>query len=306
MSQGAISVSGAHPDVSSTSVRIGRRRFVTNVSPTAAASFMNHARLASIDIHSVRSRALNAQASTTWVPWVFTTLMRCPAPTRAALPRRAGIVTSSGLTGPPFFRRSSAGFAGATRFWGWLGGGHLGPLRSKPVSPAVVRGLRRDPAGAELRARLPDLHGEGAAGREGIARVGPPHLHRKGAVGAHRDGAEGVDLRAGLDEGPRLRRARLDPVAAVGGEARDLEDVEHVVHVELGKGVRRGRGHEGTVAAEVGSLAVVGELVHGGIAAGAEQGGAATAVAIPALPESGARDRQHRPEVRQARPEPVE
>src|SRR2546421_9283669 len=36
----------------------------------------------------------------------------------------------------------------------------------------------------------------------------------------------------------RLRRARLDPVAAVGGEARDLEDVEHVVHVELGKVVR--------------------------------------------------------------------
>src|SRR5207245_11145811 len=146
-------------EVSSTRVRIGLRWLVTKVSPTPAASFMNHARLASIDIHSVRSRALNAQASTTWVPWVFATLMRCPAPTGAAWPRRAGIVTSAGLTGPPFFRRSSAGFAGATRFWGWLGGGHLGPLRSKPVPPAVVRGLRRDPAGAELRARLPDLHG---------------------------------------------------------------------------------------------------------------------------------------------------
>src|SRR5438128_10281657 len=137
---------------------------------------MNHARLASIDIHSVRSRALNAQGSATWVPWVFTTLMRCPAPTRAALPRRAGIVTSSGLTGPPFFRRTSAGFAGASRFWGRLGGGHLGPLRSKPVPPAVVRGLRRDRASAELRARLPDRHGEGAPRRGGIVRPGAPQL----------------------------------------------------------------------------------------------------------------------------------
>src|SRR2546422_8376922 len=156
---------------------------------------MNHARLASIDIHSVRSRALNAQASTTWVPWVFTTLMRCPAPTRAALPRRAGIVTSSGLTGPPFFRRSSAGFAGATRFWGWLGGGHLGPLRSKPVSPPVVRGLRREPTRGEGRARAPPPHAGGGGGREGSARGGPPHPQPKVAVGAHRDGAEGAELR---------------------------------------------------------------------------------------------------------------
>src|SRR3989442_15058447 len=243
---------------------------------------MNRARLASIDLGAVRSAVLNPQASTSWVPWVFTTLMSWPAPTRAALPRRAGIVTSSGLTGPPFFRRSSAGFAGATRFWGWLGGGHLGPLRSKPVPPAVVRGLRRDPAGAELRARLPDLHGEGAAGREGIARVGPPHLHRKVAVGTHRDGAENVDLREELDEVPRLRRARLDPVAAVGGEASDLEDVEHVVHVELGKVVRRDRAHEGTVAAEVELLPGVEELVHVGIAAGAGQGVAAPPGGIPA------------------------
>ena len=80
---------------------MGRRRLVTNVSPTAAASFMNHARLASIAIHSVASPALNAQASTTCVPWVLTTLMRWPAGTRAAMPRRAGIVVSPALTGPP-------------------------------------------------------------------------------------------------------------------------------------------------------------------------------------------------------------
>jgi len=37
---------------------------------------MNHARLASIDIHSVTSFALKAQVSTTCVPWVLVTLTR--------------------------------------------------------------------------------------------------------------------------------------------------------------------------------------------------------------------------------------
>ncbi len=91
-------VSWAQAEVSSTSVRIGRRRFVTNESPTAAASFRNLARLASIAIHSVTSSALNAQVSTTWVPWVLTMRIRWPPRTRAATPRRAGIVTR--LTGP--------------------------------------------------------------------------------------------------------------------------------------------------------------------------------------------------------------
>src|SRR5258705_10681396 len=65
---------------------------------------MNEARLASIDIHSVRSRALKAHASTTCVPWVLTTLMCWPAPACAALPPRAGIVTSSALTWESPFR----------------------------------------------------------------------------------------------------------------------------------------------------------------------------------------------------------
>ena len=62
---------------------------------------MNAARLASIDIHSVRSRALKAQASTTCVPEVLMTLIRWPALTRTAFPERAGIVTSSAITGSP-------------------------------------------------------------------------------------------------------------------------------------------------------------------------------------------------------------
>src|SRR5438094_3202352 len=98
-----MSVSWTQFEVSSTRVRIGRRWLVTNVSPTAAASFMNEARLASIDIHSVRSWALNAQASTTCVPCVLTTLMCWPALACAALPPRAGIVTSSPLTWAPLF-----------------------------------------------------------------------------------------------------------------------------------------------------------------------------------------------------------
>ena len=55
---------------------MGRRRFVTNESPTAAASLRNHARLASMDIHSVGSSALNAQVSTTCVPCVLMIGMR--------------------------------------------------------------------------------------------------------------------------------------------------------------------------------------------------------------------------------------
>ena len=82
---------------------MGRRRFVTNESPTAARSFRNHARLASMDIHSVGSAALNAQVSTTCVPCVLMIVMRWPLLTRAALPRRAGIVTVSAvmLGSPP-------------------------------------------------------------------------------------------------------------------------------------------------------------------------------------------------------------
>src|SRR4030095_16595582 len=78
-------------------MRMGRRRLVRSVSPTAGTSFRNHARLASIAIHSVGSAALDAQVSTTWAPCVFTTRTCWPARRRAALPRRAGIVTSSAM-----------------------------------------------------------------------------------------------------------------------------------------------------------------------------------------------------------------
>src|SRR4029079_5165855 len=84
--------SAAQPAVSSTRVRIGRRCLVRKVSPTAGVSRRNAARLASIDIHSAGSLAAKAHVSTTWVAWVFITRTWRPAGTRAAAPRRAGIV----------------------------------------------------------------------------------------------------------------------------------------------------------------------------------------------------------------------
>ena len=48
---------------------------------------MNAARLASIDIHSVRSRALKAQASTTCVPEVLMTLILLARAHARRLPR---------------------------------------------------------------------------------------------------------------------------------------------------------------------------------------------------------------------------
>src|SRR4029450_11020275 len=92
----------APPEVSSTRVRIGRRWVVRKASPTAARSFKNHARLASIDIHSATSRPLKAHVSTTCVPWGLMTLIRWPAVTRAAGPRGWEIVGVWGVAIGPF------------------------------------------------------------------------------------------------------------------------------------------------------------------------------------------------------------
>src|SRR5437868_473584 len=46
-------------------------------------------------MNSVMRSATNAQVSTTWLPWVLMILMVCPRTSRVALPRRAGIFTSS-------------------------------------------------------------------------------------------------------------------------------------------------------------------------------------------------------------------
>src|SRR5437879_131622 len=217
-------VSWAQPDVSSINVRMGRRWLVTNVSPTEAASFMNEARLASIDIHSVRSRALNAQASTTWVPWVLTILMCWPALACAALPPRAGIVTSSALTGRPLcgllavvgvdsrIRRRAAHHREhrgelapvVGRVGGYVEEKHTqrpaeGPaLRRLPVEGPPEVGL--DEAGQEAplvgfeliplppeRAEAPDVEAVGRVAPHDRRRVAPPSLEPEPVGAIHVD-----------------------------------------------------------------------------------------------------------------------
>src|SRR5216683_1012098 len=233
-------VSWAPPEVSSTRVRIGRRWLVRNVSPRAARSFMNQARLHSIDIHSVTSFALNAQVSTTCEPWVLITLTRWPFVTRAATPRRAGIVRIWVVA----MARSP---------------GLLSLAAPQPVVSAIVGGGGRPPAREQRRIGLPDLHPERPAGRQRIPRVGPPHLHRQIAVGARRDRAEHVDLGEEFEEVPLLGRAGLDEVPVVRGQPGDLEDVQHVVDIQLVETVRGDRAHEIRVAAEVEVLARITE-----------------------------------------------
>src|SRR5262245_10395247 len=272
-------VSWAPPDVSSTRVRIGRRRLVRKVSPTAGTSFRNHARLASIAITSGGSAALNAQVSTTWTPWVLTTRTCWPARTRAALPRRAGIVTRS-----------------ATRRV-------LGAAQR--VAPVIVGHRQGPPLVQQGRIGLPDLDPEGAAHREGVGGIGAPHRHREIPVRAHGDRAEHVDLREAFEIVALPRRARLDEVAAVCGEAGDLEDVEHVVDGGLGEAESPDGPDEVRVAAEVELLAVQ-ELVHVGITARAEEIVAPGAVPVDAIPDGVGGDGQERPQIGETRPQPVE
>src|SRR5229473_349107 len=278
-------VSWAPPEVSSTRVRIGRRWLVRNVSPRAARSFMNQARLHSIDIHSVTSFALNAQVSTTCEPWVLITLTRWPFVTRAATPRRAGIVRISVVA----MARSP---------------GLLSLAAPQPVVAAIVGGGGRPPAREQRRIGLPDLHPERPAGRQRIPRLGPPHLHRQIAVGARRYRAEHVDLGEEFEEVPLLGRAGLDEVPVVRGQPGDLEDVQHVVDIQLVETVRGDRAHEIRVAAEVEVLAVE-HLVHVGVAAGPEEIVATRPVLVAPVADAVVGDREHRPQVRQAGPEAV-
>jgi hypothetical protein len=124
-------------------------------------------------------------------------------------------------------------------------------------------------------------------------------------VRADRDRGQHVDLGKELDVIVLARGARLDEVFAFGREPCHLEHVQHVVHVELGQVKRRHRAHEVAVAAQIELLAVQ-ELVHVRVAPRAEQIVAAAAVLIAAVLDAVCRHRQHRSQIRQARPEPVE
>ena len=130
----------------------------------------------------------------------------------------------------------------------------------------------------------------------------PPPTDRRAGT---RDRGQHVDLGEELDEITGARRARLDEVAPLGCEPCDLEHVEHVVHVELGQVEGRHRAHEIAVTAEVELLAVE-QLVHVRVAPGPQEIVAAAAVLVPPVLDAVGRHRQHRPQIRQARPEPVE
>src|SRR5882762_4667328 len=79
------------PDVSSVNVRIGRRLLVRKTSPGLGTRCRLCARVCWFDMNSPRSARLKAQVSTTCSPWVLMTVTICPAETKAALPRLAGI-----------------------------------------------------------------------------------------------------------------------------------------------------------------------------------------------------------------------
>src|SRR5215813_4475394 len=82
---------------------MGRRWFVTRLSPTCTMIRLRAVLVCSMDIHSPRSALLKAQVSTTCCPWVLMILMCWPRLRDTALPRRAGIVMrdADAMHGPP-------------------------------------------------------------------------------------------------------------------------------------------------------------------------------------------------------------
>src|SRR5689334_21395991 len=99
-------------DVSASSVRIGRRWFVTNCSPTAGKSLPTHTRVCWALWYSLVSPAQNAKTSATWPPRGSITRMRSPRCSPIACPSRAGtgmVVASGnvsvGQVGPEIRRR---------------------------------------------------------------------------------------------------------------------------------------------------------------------------------------------------------
>ena len=141
----------------------------------------------------------------------------------------------------------------------------------QPVAAAIVARRRRRPPGEQLRGRLPDLDGERTADVEPVAGARAPTPAWTCRRAGTRESAASTSISAKNSmKSPAPGRARLGEVAPLGGEAGDLEHVEDVVHVELGQVIRPHRAHEVAVTADVPLLAVE-QLVHVGIAAGAEQ-----------------------------------
>src|SRR5215813_9046310 len=87
-------------EVSSTSRRIGLRRFVTSTSPGRGTKRYQWFRECGIDMCSRRSAGLSAQQSTTCVPCVLTICSRSPPRSGSATPARAGSTVMPSIISP--------------------------------------------------------------------------------------------------------------------------------------------------------------------------------------------------------------
>ena len=181
--------------------------------------------------------------------------------------------------------------------------GDRGRRQRHPVVAPVVGRLGRPPAREEPGLRLPDLDAERPADLDRVAGPRAPQRDGEVAAGAGRDRAEEVDLGEDLEEVALLRRTGLHEVAVVLKPGH-LEDVEHVVDVQLGEPPRRDRPDQVRVAAEVELLSRQ-ELGDVGIAARSEEVVAAPAVGIDPVLERVVRDRRHRTQIGERRPEAI-
>src|SRR5262249_3827209 len=140
-----------------------------------------------------------------------------------------------------------------------------------------LHGLGRPPALEQRGIDVVHLDPQRFARRQWIAAVGSAPGNREIAAGAIGDRAEQVHLGEELEKVALPRRARLGEIDLVlGVEPGDLEDVEHVVDVELGEVIRGDRAREVVVARQV-ELGAVLQLVEIGVAPRAEQVVAASA-----------------------------
>ncbi len=175
-----------------------------------------------------------------------------------------------------------------------------------PCAPLYGGALRRPPVLQQLRVERMDLNAERPADRERVLRLGSPQWHREVAAGTGREGAEKIDLGEELDVIALLGRAGAHEIPVGTVEAGALEDVQHVMDVELGQPVRRHRAHQVGVAVEVEILAGQ-HAVDVGIAARAQQIVDAAAELVDAIVlETVRRDGHDRPQVRQGRPQAIE
>ncbi|MNQ91179.1 hypothetical protein D3C85_1065480 [compost metagenome] len=150
-----------------------------------------------------------------------------------------------------------------------------------------------------------DLDTQRPAYAQRVLGIRPPHGQGQVAARAGGKRAEQVDLGEELQVIASLRRAGLHEVHVVVVEAGALEDVQHVVHVELGQ--PKGQHRAGQVGMAVVVEVLTGEhLVDVGIAASAQQVVQAAAVFVDAVVgQAVVGDGDHGPQERQVRPEPV-